>query len=46
MGDPGMADILMKHDTMKAKLTFMCDVIRKAFDTSDWGELYWERYLP
>ncbi len=44
MGDPSLADDLMKNDTMKAKLNFMCDVVRKTFDTTGWGELYWERY--
>lgn len=44
MGDAAFADSLMQHETMKKKLDFMCKVIREAFDTTGWGELYWERY--
>ena len=29
---------------IQQKLTLLCKAVRAAFDTTDWGEVYWERF--
>lgn len=39
------AEQMMKHPALKAKLQLMCDAIREVFDTSEWKNVRWERFM-
>lgn len=45
MAYPYFAEDLVKAPAAAAKLQTMCDGIRAYFDTSNWGDLPWERYF-
>lgn len=34
----------LKSEHIKAKLKFMCDAVRQAFDTDGWEDVIWEKY--
>ncbi len=36
---------MMEKPVLRAKMQLLCDAIREAFDTSNWGELHWERFF-
>lgn len=36
---------MMEKPVLRAKMRLLCDAIREAFDTSNWGELHWERFF-
>lgn len=36
---------MLKHPAMREKLTILCEAIREVFDTSQWEDVYWERFL-
>lgn len=39
------ARMLLEHPAMRAKLQILCDAIRQTFDTENWEDVYWERFL-
>jgi len=39
------AEQMMKHPVLKAKLQLLSDAIREVFDTEDWNDVRWERFL-
>ena len=41
----GYADELMKAPAMQMKLAIMADAIRQVFDTTNWQNVYWERFF-
>ncbi len=45
MTDDTVAQQLLQSSHIRAKLELLCDAIRSCFDTTDWGDLWWERYL-
>lgn len=38
------ADDFVASEQIKKKLNCMCKAVREVFDTSDWEEVYWERF--
>lgn len=44
MAYPDCADVFMQCEPMQKKLSILCREIRSAFDTTGWGDLWWERY--
>ena len=42
----GDAKKLMTHPALLAKMQLLADALRTGFDTTDWGSVRWERYLP
>ena len=39
------ASDLMRSSVLKKKLQIMSDTLREYFDTTGWGDVYWEQYL-
>ncbi len=39
------ARMIIKRPAMRSKLSAMAEAVRAVFDTKDWGEAPWERYL-
>lgn len=45
MYENAYSEEMMEHPALKAKLQVLCDAIRKAFDTTAWDAVYWERFF-
>ena len=45
MGSDWHAGQILKYPAIRAKLLVLCNAIRSAFDTENWGKVHWERFF-